>query len=117
MQDNSSLSDYLAVLKREGAPQRLALFAWIGGAVVVLGLIMGPRFAPLTGLGLATLGLCAWARLQQLADSAAPHLENAHDLRTHGYRLLATTALVLAAAGALVAFFSVAFGLVLGRFW
>jgi hypothetical protein len=117
MQDNSSLSDYLVVLKREGAPQRLELIAWIGGAIVVLGLIMGPRFAPLTGLGLAILGLGAWARLQQLAESAALHPGSRQHARTHGYRLLATAALGLAAAGALLAFFSVAFGLVLGRFW
>jgi hypothetical protein len=117
MQDNSTLSDYLAVLKREGAPRHLAIFAWTGGAVAILGLILGLRFAPLSGLGLATLGLSAWARLQQLADAAASHPEHAHDGRTRGYRLLATAALVLAAAGTLVAFFAAAFALVLGRFW
>jgi hypothetical protein len=117
MRDSSSLTDYLIVLKREGAPRQLALFASIGGAVAMLGLIMGPRFAPLTGLGLATLGLCAWARLHQLADSGAAQFKDAHDARARGYRLLATAALLLAAAGALVSFFSVAYGLVLGRFW
>src|ERR1019366_5544345 len=69
MTENASLSDYLFELRRGTAPARLGMAIGVGALFVVVGLFLGPRFAGLTGLGLAIAGVCAWARLNQIADS------------------------------------------------
>jgi len=69
MTDNASLSDYLFEFRRTTAPARLILAIWIGALSMVAGLLLGARFTGLTGLGLAIAGACAWARLNQIADS------------------------------------------------
>jgi hypothetical protein len=69
MAENASLSDYLFELRRSAAPARLNLAIGVGAVFTLAGLMLGPRFIGLTGLGLATAGVSTWARLSQLADS------------------------------------------------
>jgi hypothetical protein len=69
MTENASLSDYLFELRRSAAPARLRLAIGIGALFTLAGLILGPLFLGLTGLGLSIAGVSAWARLNQAADS------------------------------------------------
>ena len=69
MTENASLSDYLMELRRGATAERLGMAIGAGTLIAVVGLFMGPHFAGLTGLGLAITGVCAWARLNQIADS------------------------------------------------
>lgn len=69
MSENASLSDYLFEFRRDTAPARLGMAIGIGALFVMAGLLLGPRFLGLTGLGLAIAGVSMWARLNQVADS------------------------------------------------
>ncbi len=69
MTENASLSDYLLELRRGATAERLAIAMGLGTLSAAVGLYLGPMFAGLTGLGLAIAGVCAWARLNQIADS------------------------------------------------
>jgi hypothetical protein len=94
MTENASLSDYLFELRRGTAPARLGMAIGVGVLFVVVGLFLGPRFAGLTGLGLAIAGVCAWARLNQIADAmmdgrfVAPQPARGRQLRAVGVAAL-----------------------------
>ena len=107
MTENASLSDYLFELRRGTAPARLGMAIGVGALFVVVGLFLGPRFAGLTGLGLAIAGVCAWARLNQIADSMMDDRFGAQQpARAVRLRALGVVALGLGAVGTLVFLYS-----------
>ena len=69
MKENASLGDYLFEFRRGVAPGSLMLATGAGVLLAAGGLVLGPRFAALTGAGVAVSGICAWARLNQAADA------------------------------------------------
>jgi hypothetical protein len=107
MTENASLSDYLMELRRGATAERLGMAIGAGTLIAVVGLFMGPHFAGLTGLGLAITGVCAWARLNQIADSRmdgrfdAQQPASARQLRAVG-----VVALGIGALGALLFLYS-----------
>lgn len=111
----ASLSDYLFLLRRGARPGRLMLAIGIGSLVCAVGLYRGPKFAGLTGLGVAVAGVCSWARLNQLADSSmdgafgAAQSRQAKQLRAAGI-----AALGIGAAGSLLFLYSLAVRFVFG---
>ena len=109
MAENASLSDLLFELRRRATPARLTAALTAGAVAAATGLVLGPRFVALTGLGLATFGVGAWARLNQVADSmmdgtfAAASTTSARRLRGAG-----VAALCVAAVGTLLFLYSFA---------
>ena len=107
MSENASLSDYLYELRRSAAPARLRLAIGIGALFTLAGLILGPLFLGLTGLGLSIAGVSAWARFNQVADSmmgggfTAQTPARARQLRTAGI-----AALGLGAIGTLIVLYA-----------
>jgi hypothetical protein len=107
MTENATLSDYLFVFRRAVAPGRLALLIGVGAIVTASGLLLGPKFAGLTGLGLAIFGVCTWARLNQIADATldgrftSPQPPRAGPLRAAG-----AAGLTVGAAGILLFLYS-----------
>src|ERR1035437_3244710 len=107
MTDNASLSDYLFELRRGTAPARLGMAIGVGALFVAVGLFLGPRFAGLTGLGLAIAGVCAWARLNQVADSMMDDRFGAQEpARAGRLRAVGVVALGLGAMGTLLFLYS-----------
>ena len=107
MTENASLSDYLFELRRGTAPARLGMAIGAGALFVVVGLFLGPRFAGLTGLGLAIAGVCAWARLNQVADSMMDDRFGAQEpARAGRLRAVGVVALGLGAVGTLLFLYS-----------
>jgi hypothetical protein len=105
--ENASLSDYLLELRRDATPERLVGAAGLGVLSAAVGLYLGPGFAGLTGLGLAIAGVCAWARLNQIADSKLDSrfdVEQPASART--LRSIGVLALGVAALGALLFMYS-----------
>ena len=109
MAEEVSLSDYLFKLRRDAASAHLGIAIGSGVLTAAGGLLLGPRFTGLTGLGLAVAGVCAWARVGQMTDSmmdgrfGAPPPERARRLRALG-----VVSLGVGAVGALLFFYSIA---------
>jgi hypothetical protein len=107
MTENASLSDYLLELRRGTTPERLATAAGVGALCATVGVYLGPSFAGLTGLGLAVAGVCAWARLNQIADSK---MDGRFDVEqppsARRLRSIGVLALGVAALGALLFMYS-----------
>jgi hypothetical protein len=107
MTENASLSDYLLELRRGGTPERLASAMGVGALCAAVGVYLGPKFAGLTGLGLAIAGVCAWARLGQIADSRMDgRFDAAQPESARRLRLIGVLALGVAALGTLVFMYS-----------
>jgi hypothetical protein len=109
MTENASLSDYLFELRRSAAPARLGAAIGVGVFFIGAGLGLGPRYAGLAGLGVAISGVCAWARLNQIADAQLSERFDAQ-LPAPGRRLRAVgvVALGAAAVGGLLFLYSIA---------
>jgi hypothetical protein len=107
MAENATLSDYLFEFRRAVAPRYLALLIGAGAVATATGLPLFPRFAWLTGAGLAIFGVCSWAWLNQQADAtlderfASPQPARARPLRAAG-----AVALTVGAAGTLLFLYS-----------
>ena len=107
MYENASLSDYLFELRRRANPARLGVAIGTGLLFTLVGLLLGPLFLGLTGLGLAIAGVSAWARFNQVADSMmgggfiAQSPPRARQLRAAGI-----AALGVGAVGALLVLYS-----------
>jgi len=107
--ENASLGDYLFELRRRAAPARLDAGIGAGTLLAALGLFLGPRFAAVSGLGLAVAGVCAWARINQVADSKMDASFGAEPpARGRPLRALGVVALGVAAVGTLIFFYSLA---------
>jgi hypothetical protein len=107
MTENASLSDYLFELRRNASAARLGTAIGIGTIIVVTGLLLGPRFAGVTGLGLAIAGVCAWARLNQMADATMDGAFVARPpSRVRQLRAAGVAGLGVGAVGALLFFYS-----------
>jgi hypothetical protein len=107
MTENASLSDYLLELRRGATPERLAVAMGIGTLCTAVGLYRGPVFVGLTGLGLGIIGVCAWARLNQIADSVMDGRFGAEQpARARRLRGVGAVALGIAALGTLVFLYS-----------
>jgi hypothetical protein len=107
MTENASLSDYLMQLRRGGTPERLASAVGVGVLCAAVGVYLGPKFAGLTGLGLAIAGVGAWARLGQIADSRMDGRFDAEPPASARHlRLIGVLALGVAAVGALLFMYS-----------
>jgi hypothetical protein len=103
MVENASLSDYLFEVRRGASPERLGSGFGVGALLTGVGLLLGPAYAGVTGLGVAIASICAWARLNQIGDSlldarfGAEQPARAKRLRAFGY-----LALGIAAVGGLL---------------
>ena len=107
MTENASLSDYLLELRRGTTPERLAMATGLGALSALVGVYLGPKFVGLTGLGLAIAGVCAWARLNQIADSKMDSRFDVEEpARGRQLRSIGVLALGVAALGALVFMYS-----------
>ena len=107
MTENASLSDYLLELRRGTTPERLAMAMGLGTLSAAAGLYCGPKFNGLTGLGLAVFGVCAWARLNQTADSKMDVRFDVEQPASAGrLRFIGALALGVAALGALLFMYS-----------
>jgi hypothetical protein len=107
MTENASLSDYLLELRRGATPERLALAMGVGVLCAAIGVYLGPKFAGLTGLGLAIAGVCAWARLGQIADSRMDgRFDAKQPASARRLRWIGVLALGVAAIGTLVFLYS-----------
>ena len=110
MIENASLSDYLLELRRDATPERLVGAAGLGVLGAAVGLYLGPGFAGLTGLGLAIAGVCAWARLNQIADSKLDgRFDSQPPASARQLHLVGVLALGIGALGGLLFFYSIAF--------
>lgn len=114
MNENASLSDYLFELRRAVTPGRLMTAIGLGALCVAVGLFRGALFAGLTGFGLAIAGVCAWARLNQIADAAMDGRFSAQQpARARQLRAVGVVALGLGAVGTLLFLYSFVFRVVL----
>jgi hypothetical protein len=102
MIENASLSDYLFELRRGAPRDRLGVAIFAGFALVIIGGILGPLYAGLTGLGCALIGISAWALLNQVADAMDGRFEGAQSSGARRIRLAGIAALGLAAVGTLL---------------
>jgi hypothetical protein len=110
MTENASLSDYLLELRHGTTPERLAAATGIGALSALVGLYLGPSFAGLTGLGLAVAGVCAWARLNQIADSKMDgRFDSRPPASARQLHWVGVLALGIGAIGGLLFFYSIAF--------
>jgi hypothetical protein len=112
MAENSSLSDYLYDLRRSAPPAGLRAAIGAGGALAVLGVVLGPRFAAMTGLGCAVAGVCTWAWANQAADATHVGFSAEASRGARWLRAAGIAALGVAGVGALLLFYSLAFHLV-----
>lgn len=114
MNEQPSLSDYLFELRRRATPSRLATAIGVGAFFTATGLFLGAHFVGLTGLGLAVAGICAWARLNQIADSSMDDRFTAgQSARGRRLRAVGVGALGVSAVGALLFLYSFVFHTVL----
>jgi hypothetical protein len=109
MTENASLSDYLFELRQHATPARLGMAIGAGAVTAAAGLVLGPRFTAMTGLGLAVAGVCAWARVGQMTDAMMDGSFGAQlPERARRLRALGVAALGIGALGALLFFYSLA---------
>ena len=106
MTGNSSLSDYLFELRRNAPAARLQLAIGGGAILVVAGLLLGPHFAALTGLGCAVAGICTWALVNQAADMMNSRFSAESSSSARWLRIAGIAALGVAAIGALLFMYS-----------
>jgi hypothetical protein len=103
MVENASLSDYLFEVRRGATPERLGSGFGIGALLTGVGLLLGPVYAGVTGLGAAIAGICIWARVNQIGDSLLdPSFGSAPTVKAKRLRLVGILALGVAAIGTLV---------------
>jgi len=108
MTENGSLGDYLFELRRTASPARLAFGIATGTILLAAGLILGPHFTAVTGLGLAMAGVGAWARLNQAADAKMDGSFGAQPpVPARRLRAAGAAGLAAGAVGALLFFYSI----------
>jgi hypothetical protein len=107
MAENATLSDYLFEFRRAVAPTHLALLIGVGAIAAAGGLLLGPKFAGLTGIGLAIAGVSIWARFNQIADSMLDdRFGSPQPMRAGPLRAAGTAGLTVGAVGTLLFLYS-----------